>query len=45
MQMMKILVIEKIADMLEILAKILDLMGFSAIASRNAKEGGRESCG
>src|ERR687897_451395 len=37
--MMKVLVIEKHAEMREILAKIPDLMGFTAITSRNGKEG------
>ena len=37
--MMKILVIENHAAMREILVKILDLMGFSAITSRNGTEG------
>ena len=39
MQMMKILVIENHAAMPEILVKILDVMGFSAITSRNGTEG------
>jgi CheY-like chemotaxis protein len=42
--MMKILVIENHADMREILVKILDLMGFTAITSRNGK-GCREGFG
>jgi CheY-like chemotaxis protein len=39
MQMIKVLVIENHADMREILVKILNLMGFTAITSRNGKEG------
>ncbi len=37
--MMKILIIENHADMREILVRILDLMGFTAITSRNGREG------
>ncbi|HET9882307.1 MAG TPA: response regulator [Candidatus Binatia bacterium] len=37
--MMKILIIENHADMREILVRILDLMGFTAITSRNGSEG------
>jgi CheY-like chemotaxis protein len=36
---MKILVIENHADMREILVRILNLMGFIAVTSRNGKEG------
>lgn len=39
MQMMKVLVIENHTDMREMLVRIIDLMGFTAIASRNGKEG------
>jgi two-component system alkaline phosphatase synthesis response regulator PhoP len=39
MQMMKVLVIENHTDMREMLVRILDLMGYIAIASRNGKEG------
>ncbi|HEX7226938.1 MAG TPA: response regulator [Candidatus Binatia bacterium] len=39
MLMMKVLVIENHADMREMLVRILDLMGFTAITSRNGKEG------
>ena len=38
-EMMKILIIENHADMREILVRILDLMGFTAITSRNGREG------
>jgi hypothetical protein len=38
-------IIENQPDMSEILVKILDLMGFTAIASRTGKEGGGEGCG
>jgi CheY-like chemotaxis protein len=37
--MTKILVVENHADMREILVRILDLMGFTVITSRNGKEG------
>jgi CheY-like chemotaxis protein len=37
--MTKILVVENHADMREILVKILDLMGFTAITSKNGREG------
>jgi CheY-like chemotaxis protein len=37
--MTKILVIENHADMREILVRILDLMGFTAITSKNGREG------
>src|SRR5687768_11212557 len=37
--MMKILVIENYENMRDILVKILDLMSFTAITSRNGKEG------
>ena len=37
--MIKILIIENHADMREILVRILDLMGFAAITSRNGREG------
>ena len=37
--MMKILIIENHADMREILVRILDLMGFTAITSKNGSEG------
>jgi CheY-like chemotaxis protein len=36
--MMKILVMENHPDIRELLVKILDLMGFSAITSRNGKK-------
>ena len=39
MLMMKVLVIENHADMREMLVRILDLMGLTAITSRNGKEG------
>jgi CheY-like chemotaxis protein len=39
MEMMKVLVIENHRDMREMLVRILDLMGFTAITSRNGKEG------
>ena len=37
--MTKVLIVENHADMREILVRVLELMGFSVITSRNGKEG------